>query len=88
MASMILSRYMDHGTFSIVDRVGATIALAGVFMVVQPDGIFQTGETGLMGSENAGTTKLKGLLCGCIGLLGTTVSLYKAPGANYTIYPP
>ncbi|KAF9871750.1 integral membrane protein duf6 [Colletotrichum karsti] len=40
LAAMILTRYLDFGTFEVVDRVGSLIALLGVILVVQPDGLF------------------------------------------------
>lgn len=74
MGAMILSKYMDHGTFNFIDRAGAVIALAGVVMVIQPDNIFQPGETLPLGPKPDTFAKLKGLGCGIVGILGTVVS--------------
>lgn len=74
MGAMTLSKYLDDGTFSRTDRTGACIALAGVVMVVQPDGIFKRTEALPLGPHPDSFAKLKGLSCGAIGVLGTIVS--------------
>lgn len=74
MGAMILSRYTDHGTFSSIDRVGTAVALAGVVMVTQPDGIFRSHEAMPLGPQPDTFAKVKGLACGAVGVLGTTVS--------------
>lgn len=74
MGAMILSKYLDHGTFNFTDRVGAAIALAGVVMVVQPEGIFKRTETLPLGPQADSFSKIKGLSCGAVGVLGTIVS--------------
>lgn len=74
MGAMILSKYMDHGTFSFIDRAGAGAALAGVVMVVQPEDIFKPEETPVTGGHKTDTyTRWKGLGCGIVGILGTIV---------------
>lgn len=73
MGAMILSKYMDNGTFNFIDQAGAIIALAGVVMVVQPDNIFQPGETPPLGPKPDTYAKVKGLGCGIVGILGTVV---------------
>lgn len=73
MGALILSKYMDHGTFSFIDRAGAVAALAGVVMVVQPEDLFKSAETSLMGPKTDTYTRWKGLGCGVIGILGTIV---------------
>ncbi|KAF6792034.1 hypothetical protein CSOJ01_14222 [Colletotrichum sojae] len=40
LAAMLLSRYLDYGSFEIVDRICALVALMGVIFVVQPDALF------------------------------------------------
>lgn len=74
MGAMMLSKYTDHGTFSPIDRVGTAVALAGVVMVTQPDGIFKRHENVPLGLKPDAFAKLKGLACGSVGVLGTTVS--------------
>lgn len=73
MGSMILSKYMDHGTFTFIDRGGAILALTGVVMVVQPDNIFQPQETLPLGPQPDTYAKFKGLGFGMVGVLGTMV---------------
>lgn len=73
MGAMILSKYMDHGSFNFIDRAGAVIALVGVVMVVQPDNVFQPVETLPLGPKLDTFAKLKGLGCGIVGILGTVV---------------
>lgn len=71
---MILSKYVDNGNFGFIDRAGAFIALAGVMMIVQPENLFQPGETLPLGSGPETYTKLKGLGFGVVGIIGTVVS--------------
>ncbi|KAF3768728.1 hypothetical protein M406DRAFT_251067 [Cryphonectria parasitica EP155] len=75
MGAMIISKYMDHGTFTFIDRAGAAIALAGVVMVVQPDNFFKPGETLSLGPKPDAFAKWKGLACGLIGVMGTITAL-------------
>lgn len=75
MGAMILFKYMDHSKFTIIDRVGTVVALAGVVMVVQPEGIFQSGETLPLGQVPDTYAKLKGVACGLLGVSGTIVRL-------------
>lgn len=79
MGTMLMSRYFDYGTFSLVDRVGAVVALVGVVLVVQPDTIFRpTGApAGTMSQRSHETPKqLKGVVCGLVGVAGGVVSSY------------
>lgn len=76
MGAMILSKYLDHGTFNFTDRIGAAVALAGVVMVVQPEGIFKRTNTLPLGPQPDSFSKVKGLACGAVGVLGTIVSTY------------
>lgn len=79
MGAMLMSRYFDHGTFSLADRVGAVVAPTGVVLVVQPDIIFQSTEapTGITSRSSHETPKqLKGVVCGLIGVAGGVVSPY------------
>lgn len=75
MGAMILSKHMDGGNFTLIDRAGAAVALAGVIMVVQPDEIFHSGDTLPLGSrpKTEAFAKLKGISCGLVGVLGTIV---------------
>lgn len=74
MGAMLLSKYTDHGSFSVIDRAGTAIALAGVFMVTQPEGIFGSHESLSLAPKPDTFAKVKGLAYGSIGALGTTVS--------------
>lgn len=74
MGAMMLSKYTDHGTFSLIDRVGTAIALAGVLLVTQPDSIFRPHEALPLGPKPDTFAKIKGLACGTVGVLGTVVS--------------
>lgn len=74
MGAMLLSKYTDHGSFSVIDRAGTAIALAGVLMVTQPEGIFGSHESLSLGPKPDAFAKVKGLAYGSIGVLGTTVS--------------
>lgn len=79
MGAMVMSRYFDYGTFSLADRVGAVVALAGVVLVVQPDTIFRpTGAPAGRTSRRSHETpkQLKGVVCGLIGVAGGVVSSY------------
>lgn len=73
MGAMILSKYMDQSNFTIIDRAGAAVALAGVIMVVQPDDVFKPGETLPLGPSADTYAKVKGVACGLVGVLGTVV---------------
>lgn len=75
MGAMMLSKYTDHGTFNSIDRLGTAVALAGVVMVTQPDGIFKRHEAVPFGPKPDNFAKAKGLACGTVGVVGTTVSL-------------
>lgn len=74
MGAMLLSKYTDHGSFSLIDRAGTAIALAGVFMVTQPEGIFGSHESLSLGPKPDAFAKVKGIACGSLGVVGTTVS--------------
>lgn len=74
MGAMLLFKYTDQGTFSLFDRAGAIIALVGVFMVVQPDGIFKSHRAFHLGPNPDALAKVKGLACGTVGIIGTIVS--------------
>lgn len=77
MGSMLMSRYLDHGNFSVTDRVGALMALAGVVLVVQPDTVFHpTGSAvGIKSHTSHEMPKqLKGVVCGLAGVAGGIVS--------------
>lgn len=74
MGAMIISKYMDHGTFSYIDRAGATVALVGVVMVVQPDNILTSGDSLAVIPSHHNNTKVTGLAWGVVGVLGTMVS--------------
>lgn len=81
MGSMLMSRYLDYGNFSVTDRVGALMALAGVVLIVQPDTLFHpTGfAVGIKPLTSNETPKqLKGVFCGMAGVAGGIVS----PHAN------
>lgn len=78
MGAIMLSKYTDHGSFSVIDRVGTAIALAGVVMVTQPEGIFGSHDSGSLGPKPDAFAKVKGLVYGSIGVLGTTVSSHAA----------
>lgn len=73
MGAMILSKYMDYGSFTAMDKAGAIIALAGVVMVVQPDNLFHRDSTWPIEKTGDTVTKFKGLGCGIIGVIGTVV---------------
>ncbi|KAJ4386737.1 hypothetical protein N0V93_009635 [Gnomoniopsis smithogilvyi] len=75
MGAMMLSKYTDHGNFSFTDRVGTAVALAGVVLVTQPDGIFRPHEAGSLGPKPDNFAKAKGLASGAVGVLGTTIAL-------------
>lgn len=77
MGSMLMSRYLDYGNFSVTDRVGALMALAGVVLVVQPDTFFHLTEStvGIKSRTSYETPKqLKGVVCGLAGVAGGIVS--------------
>ncbi|PSR93858.1 hypothetical protein BD289DRAFT_451670 [Coniella lustricola] len=76
MGAMVISKYMDQGAFSYVDRAGATVALAGVVMVVQPDNILTSGDSlAMMPSPRDTNAKIKGLIWGVFGVFGTMIAL-------------
>ena len=80
LGAMLMSKYFDHGSFSLTDRVGAVVALAGVVLVVQPDTIFRsTGTTTavlISRSSHETPKQFKGVVCGLIGVAGGVVSPY------------
>lgn len=85
MGAILMSRYFDCGTFSLTDRIGALVALAGVVLVVQPDTSFQPigASAGLISRTSHETPKqLKGVLCGLVGVAGGVVS----PRADITYF--
>lgn len=74
IGAIILSKCLNNGNFTLVDPAGAVVALTGVIMVVQPEGLFGSGGTILpLALESDTFTKLKGMACGLVGVLGTTV---------------
>lgn len=77
MGSMLMSRYLDYGNFSVTDRVGALMALASVVLVVQPDIFFHPTEStvGIRSRTSHETKQLKGMICGVAGVAGGIVSL-------------
>ncbi|KAL0932735.1 integral membrane protein duf6 [Colletotrichum truncatum] len=80
LAAMILTRYLDFGTFEVVDRVGALVALLGVILVVQPDGLFDHEAAMISATQTVtdGGTKGRmmgfgfGLLSVCVGAAALT----------------
>lgn len=89
LSAIILSKYMDNQHFNLMDPVGAAVALAGVIMVVQPEGIFSSaGEALPPGPKpDATSTKLKGMGCGLVGVLGTTVCSSSQPAMETRYLP-
>ncbi|KAJ0123347.1 hypothetical protein J7T55_011812 [Diaporthe amygdali] len=78
MGAMLISKYFDYGTFSLADRAGAVVALAGVILVVQPDTVFHFTEkaTGVTSRSSHETPKqLKGVICGLVGVAGGVIAL-------------
>lgn len=78
LAAMILIRFLDYGTFEVIDRIGALVALLGVVLVVQPDVLFGPKPTLIsatqMVAEGSSGDQMKGLGFGLIGLCGGAVS--------------
>lgn len=83
LGAILLSKYTNHGTFSLVDRAGAAVALAGVVMVVQPDGIFRRHEAFPRGPKPDTFAKVRGLAFGAVGILGSIVSSGFLGGPSY-----
>ncbi|WYZ46701.1 hypothetical protein EsH8_IX_000926 [Colletotrichum jinshuiense] len=79
LAAMILIRFLDYGTFEVIDRIGALVALLGVVLVVQPDVLFGPKPTLIsatqMVAEGSSGDQMKGLGFGLIGLCGGALAL-------------
>ncbi|OLN96756.1 putative membrane protein YMR253C-like protein 2 [Colletotrichum chlorophyti] len=79
LAAMILTRWMDFGTFEVVDRIGALVALIGVVLVVQPDALFGQDDDLLSAAssvaEGGPKGRMMGLGFGLIGVCGGAIAL-------------
>ncbi|KAJ0279149.1 hypothetical protein CBS470a_009395 [Colletotrichum nupharicola] len=79
LIAMILIRYLDFGTFEVVDRIGALVALVGVILVVQPDGLFDHKAAILSAAQTVtgGDTKgrMMGFGFGLLSVCGGAVSI-------------
>ncbi|KAK1525824.1 uncharacterized protein CCOS01_08242 [Colletotrichum costaricense] len=79
LTAMILIRYLDYGTFEVIDRIGAFVALVGVILVVQPDALFGSNPTLATAAQSVtdGTPKgrMMGFGFGLISVCGGAVAL-------------
>ncbi|KUI60139.1 hypothetical protein VP1G_07372 [Cytospora mali] len=78
LGAMVLAKYLDFGTFSIIDRVGGVVALIGIVLVVQPDSIFASDEKLSSGASKETPERLKGVVCGLVGVFGGIEALLTA----------
>lgn len=79
LAAMLLSRYLDYGSFEIVDRICALVALLGVIFVVQPDALFgphadSSISTEQIVAEGRFQGRMMGFGFGLLGVCGGAVS--------------
>ncbi|ROW16422.1 hypothetical protein VPNG_02826 [Cytospora leucostoma] len=70
LGAIILAKCLDHGVLGLVDRVGGFVALAGVFLVVQPGQSFIRGDNLSSSATNEASERLKGVACGIVGVFG------------------
>ncbi|GJD03500.1 DUF6 domain-containing protein [Colletotrichum higginsianum] len=64
LTAMILTRYLDFGTFEVIDRIGALVALLGVILVVQPDTLFGSQSTLKSARQSTADDGAKGRMMG------------------------
>ncbi|GKT66977.1 integral membrane protein DUF6 [Colletotrichum tofieldiae] len=78
LVAMILTRYLHFGTFEVIDRIGALVALLGVIFVVQPDTLFgsQSTITRIAQSvvDESAKSRMMGIGFGLISVCGGAVS--------------
>ncbi|KUI74490.1 hypothetical protein VM1G_11985 [Cytospora mali] len=91
LGAMVLAKYLDFGTFSIIDRVGGVVALIGIVLVVQPDSIFTPAERLPVwvssGATNETPERLKGVVCGLIGVFGGIIALTTIRRLGCRVHP-
>ncbi|OHF03967.1 hypothetical protein CORC01_00829 [Colletotrichum orchidophilum] len=79
LTAMIFIRYLDYGTFEVIDRIGAFVALFGVILVVQPDALFGSKPALANAAQSIadGSTKgrMMGFGFGLISVCGGAVAL-------------
>ncbi|TDZ16048.1 putative membrane protein [Colletotrichum orbiculare MAFF 240422] len=82
LAAMILTKYMDFGTFEVIDRIGSLVALIGVVLVVQPDGLFDPKPAAMVAatareavSKDASQDRMMGFGFGLLSVCGGAVAL-------------
>ncbi|KAJ0163647.1 putative transport protein [Colletotrichum tanaceti] len=85
LTAMILTRYLDFGTFEVIDRVGTLVALVGVILVVQPDTLFgsQSTDSALMSARQSTAAaadvgakgRMVGFGFGVMGVIGGAIAL-------------
>ncbi|KAK2016087.1 integral membrane protein DUF6 [Colletotrichum eremochloae] len=79
LAAMILTRYLHFGTFGVIDRIGALIALSGVVLVVQPDALFGPQSTLAnpmqQNADESVKSRMTGVGFGLVGVCGGSVAL-------------
>ncbi|KXH40456.1 hypothetical protein CSAL01_01410 [Colletotrichum salicis] len=79
LTAMILIRYLDYGTFEVIDRIGAFVALIGVILVVQPDALFGSKPTLASAAQSIADGSPKGRMMGfgfgLISVCGGAVAL-------------
>ncbi|TQN67912.1 putative membrane protein [Colletotrichum shisoi] len=79
LTAMVITRYLDSGTFEVVDRIGTVVALLGVILVVQPDTLFGS-QSALMSArqstaDDGAKSRMMGFGFGVMGVIGGAIAL-------------
>lgn len=91
LTAMILTRYLDFGTFEVIDRIGALVALLGVILVVQPDTLFGSQSTLKSARQSTADDGAKGRMMGfgfgVMSVIGGAVSrcLLATKGVHFVL---
>ncbi|OHW99228.1 integral membrane protein DUF6 [Colletotrichum incanum] len=79
LVAMILTRYLHFGTFEVIDRIGALVALCGVLFVVQPDTLFGSQSTSTRTAQSvageSAKSRMMGIGFGLISVCGGAAAL-------------
>ncbi|ROW10271.1 hypothetical protein VMCG_01922 [Cytospora schulzeri] len=84
--AMVLAKYLDHGSFNSIDRVGGIMALLGVVLVLQPD-IFIRGSEASSQITDETPKRLKGVACGIVGIIGGIIALTSIRRLGSRVHP-
>ncbi|ORY68979.1 uncharacterized protein BCR38DRAFT_335478 [Pseudomassariella vexata] len=87
LGALILTRFVDNGTFTLPDRAACGFALVGVVFVLQPESIFGTTAAAAKDPTINPTNYLTGIASGIIGVTGGIVALSAISRIGPRVHP-